>query len=381
MLGSLALRIRQRLARGFDHPVARRLRKVEADRVRFRAKTKAEQERLKRMCVALHRRVLSPDVLHDVLPLRARTLAARRQLVDADHEDARMQAIDPEYRDALARAASSDPMLHRTEIQGLTWWVAAPPAVTGDALRRAIAKQRFPYRNISQTRDLAIGAVLLDIGANTGRMSIPRVVLGDVSRAYCAEPDPLNYAALVRNIADNGLRGLVLPSRVAIGSEGRTAQLRRAKYSGGHRLVADGEQGDVDVACLRLDDWVARLAIDPALVTFVKVDTQGGEVQVLRGAPGLLSLSHVAWQLEVAPAMLEQLGTPVRELYAVCERWFTHFIDLDKRARGARARRVRELAEALAYLDGGAQTDILLFTASPGGRMLTEMDVPPRRER
>jgi FkbM family methyltransferase len=59
---------------------------------------------------------------------------------------------------------------------------------------------------------------MLDIGASIGRMSIPRVILGDLVHAYCAEPDPLNYAALVRNVAANGLCGLVLPDQAAIGA-------------------------------------------------------------------------------------------------------------------------------------------------------------------
>ena len=33
---------------------------------------------------------------------------------------------------------------------------------------------------------------MLDLGANVGRMSVPRVVLGDAMVAYCAEPDPVS---------------------------------------------------------------------------------------------------------------------------------------------------------------------------------------------
>jgi FkbM family methyltransferase len=209
--------------------------------------------------------------------------------------------------------------------------------------------------------------VLLDIGANLGRMAIPRVVLGDFERAYCAEPDPVNFAALVRNVVSNGLRGLVLPDQVAIGSTNESAQLHRARYPGGHTLNSAGQAHaeTVEVPCWTLDAWCGRLSIDPELVSYVKVDTQGWEGHVLRGASALLAHRHIAWQLEVQPALLEAAGTPVDDFYERCAERFTHFIDLDKVARGPRPRRTRELPEALEYLIGRkAPTDIVLFNAS-----------------
>lgn len=349
----------------------RRVHKLETRSKAFRFKAETEHAALKKMSSSRHRSVLSPDIVHGLLPLRAQTLAVRAAHAGATDEDARLQALSPEYRDSIATLAAAHPMLVKTDLQGLRWWVPAPPSLTGAALERFVAKQRFPYRNITQTRELSIGPVMIDIGANTGRMSIPRVILGDVGRAYCVEPDPLNYAALVRNIADNGLRGLVLPDLAAIGSSSGPARLRHAKYTGGHRLThAAADEGDLDVTCWRLDDWVQRMSIDPLLVTYVKVDTQGSEVHVLRGAPRLLEHRHIAWQLEVTPALLDAAGTPPSELFALCTARFSHFIDLGKYVEGPRARATRELDQALRYLGSGEdQTDILLFNVEPGARI------------
>jgi FkbM family methyltransferase len=269
------------------------------------------------------------------------------------------------YREVLASTSHPADNLVRTDLQGLTWWVPVPPSLIGATRDRFLAKQRFPYRNITQAREFAIGPILLDIGANTGRMSIPRVILGDIAQAYCAEPDPLNYAALVRNVADNGLSGLVLPDNVAIGAATGTAKLHHAKYPGGHHLVVGtGANDTVTVPCWRLDDWCERLSIDPQLVAYVKVDTQGWEVQVLRGAPRLLGYRHIAWQLEISPEMLVAAGDSAAELYGMCAERFSHFIDLDKKAKGPRSRPVHELDEALGYLGNGIpQTDIILFNA------------------
>ena len=225
------------------------------------------------------------------------------------------------------------------------------------------------YRNITQTREFSVGPILLDIGANIGLMSIPRVILGDVERAYCAEPDPLNFAALVRNIASNGLRGLVLPDQVAIGTAAGPVRLRHAKYPGGHRLLTAGEPADgaIEVSCWTLDEWCRRMSIDPDLVSYVKVDTQGWEAHVLRGASNLLGYRHIAWQLEVAPALLDAAGTPASVLYDLCAERFTHFIHLGRGAEGPRAHRTRELPRVLGYLlDEEAPrdlVDIIVFNA------------------
>jgi len=321
---------------------------------------------LKRRIAFYHRRVLGPEVVREVLPLRARTIAARAAHANAAREDARLQEISAPYRNALADAAQPHPDLVMTTIQGLTWWVPVPVSLRGEARDRFLAKQRFPYRNITQTREFSMGPIMLDIGANIGRMSIPRVILGDFERAYCAEPDPLNFAALVRNVAANGLCGLVLPEQMAIGATTGTVRLQQSKYPGGHRLVGPERQDDraIEVPCSTVDDWCRRLSIDPDLVTYVKVDTQGWEVHVLHGAARLLEYRHIAWQLEVTPHLLAAAGTPASALYDLCAGRFTHFIDLGKTVEGERVRRTTDLANALDYLVDEAATDIVLFNAN-----------------
>lgn len=343
----------------------RRAARLEVTLEKFRAKWARDEESLRRENDALSRQVLSPDLVRELLPLRRQTLAARAVYADAVRYDRQLQEASPAYRDALAAADTPRPDLTTTDVQGFVWSVPVPATLTGPARDRFVAKQRFPYRAITHTREFSVGPILLDIGANVGRMSIPRVVLGDVGRAYCAEPDPLNFAALVRNVAANGLRGLVLPDQTAIGSVTGPVRLRRAKYPGGHSITTEArpDRDTVEVPCWTLDDWCDRLAIDPALVTYVKVDTQGWEPHVLRGASRLLKHPHIAWQIEIQTSLRES-GSPDTELYALCAEHFTHFVDLDKVATGPRVRRTEELPETLTYLIGRKKpTDIILFNA------------------
>jgi hypothetical protein len=119
----------------------------------------------------------------------------------------------------------------------------------------------------------------------------------------------------------------------------------------------------IEVPCWRLDDWCEHLSIDPHLVVYVKVDTQGWEREVLRGAAKLLTFRHITWQLEISPSMLGAAGTSADHLYDMCTEYFSHFIDLSKKATGPRARPTKDLNAALAYVQDGAeaQTDVILF--------------------
>jgi FkbM family methyltransferase len=329
-----------------------------------RRRLKTAAARMKALAASFSRRMLSGDIIQELLPHRFRTVAARRAYADADRYEERLRVLSAAYREASIAIPGTD--LVAVDIQGLTWTVPVPASLTGARRDRFIQAQQFPYRTIAETREFAVGPVLLDIGANCGLMSIPRLILGDVTRVYCAEPDPLNFAALVRNVVANGLAGLVLPDQAAIGAASGPVRLRRAKYPGGHRVVGNAAHGDgtLEVPSYTLDDWCDRLTIDPDLVTYIKVDVQGSEVAVLRGASRLLARSHIAWQIEVNPELVEAAGTSVEALCDLCAAHFTHFVDLDKSAQGARAGRTQELKDALARLGPRTpQTDIILFNA------------------
>jgi FkbM family methyltransferase len=315
----------------------------------------------------LHRRILEPDVLRGTLPLRAyavRQAARRPEARDREH---RFRQVSSSYARAVDDAGHIGPEARILAIDSLTWWV--PLAAHDDPVRveHALTHQHFPYRVITQTRDVAIGGTMIDIGANTGRMSIPRVILGDATMAYCAEPDPLNYACLVRNVRDNGLTGLVLPDQLAIGSKDGTVRLERAKTTGGHRVIDAGATSKREVReirSLRLDTWVDLVSIDLDQVRFVKVDVQGSEVDVLRGATRVLERKHIAWQIEVDLKILARRGFAQSDLYVLMQQHFTHFIDLNGRLTTVRVRPVEELPEALAYVSGGTEgrTDVVLVT-------------------
>jgi FkbM family methyltransferase len=352
---------------------------LSADTLRWKRKAVRHEITIKRLKAALQRArsryhdlhtrfearrqsSLDHGVLRQVLAVRAAQLpvsACERQAAAA--RDACLQERSAAYRQAIHGTAPSTE-LQRIEIDGLPWWV--PLDHSNEERVRRSQRQGFPYRAILQTREVAIGGIMLDIGANIGRTSIPRIILGDVRAVYAAEPEPANYACLVRNTLEHNVRGLVLPDCVAIGATRGEAQMRRSRYPGGHRVLHGDETdtGSILVQVWPLDKWVVQLGIDAGAVTFVKTDTQGSELNVLRGAPSLLARKHVSWLIEIDPGLLRRADTIVTDLLGLLQHHFSHFIDIGSPEPGPRVRPTVQLAESVSYLGTRQKkTDLLLF--------------------
>jgi FkbM family methyltransferase len=228
------------------------------------------------------------------------------------------------------RAAQDMPAtVDRVRIAGLVWWVPADDRTPGSLSDRLLHRE-LPLAEILRTRPFARGGVMIDIGANVGTTSIPRLLLGDVERVYGVEPDPANYACLQRTIVDNGLTARVVIDRVALGAVDGEAELLVASRIGRHRLLAAGikKRSTIRVPTMRLDAWAPRLGADLDRVRYVKCDTQGWEAHVLAGAQDLLARRDIIWEMEICPPLLDSAGSNLDDLCATIETHFDWFVDL-----------------------------------------------------
>lgn len=129
------------------------------------------------------------------------------------------------------------------------------------------------------------GDLVIDAGANVGNHSLFFAgVCG--CRVMAFEPVPQAFDVLQRNIARNGLGDLITPFRMALGAEAGVAQvdLGGASDNLGSATLTPGV-GDLEVA--RLDSLVPS-----ETPTLIKIDTEGWDLAVLRGAGGVLSRAH-----------------------------------------------------------------------------------------
>ena len=133
------------------------------------------------------------------------------------------------------------------------------------------------------------GGVAIDIGANIGAHTLTMAMrVGVRGRVLAFEPNPLVRAALVRNLALNGIKHVSVHA-CALGRESGTLPLRvpkkdSAEFSnmGLASLVAlDTPHDLVQVDVRTLDSIVEPLNLDR--VDVVKIDVQGYEVAALQG--------------------------------------------------------------------------------------------------
>ncbi len=135
------------------------------------------------------------------------------------------------------------------------------------------------------------GHLALDIGANLGwYTTVLHRLSGGALSLHAFEPDPDNRALLNENLALNGMQDVHV-SPLALADASGTATLHRYRdiNLGKHSLrPLDGAVGRVDVARARLDDYLREAGIDDRSIWLVKLDVEGLEPAVIRGAAAAL---------------------------------------------------------------------------------------------
>jgi FkbM family methyltransferase len=157
----------------------------------------------------------------------------------------------------------------------------------------------------------------LDIGANIGLVSIP---LAERRRVRCLafEPEPRNFRWLERNIALHGVGSLFTTFNLALHSETTRLALELSSSNFGDHRVRGAEPGEsgsgrpsIEVPAARLDDLVRTGDLPHPIVA--KLDTQGAEVRVLRGAERCLPhIDHLI--CEYWPYGLRRVGDRAEDL-------------------------------------------------------------------
>ena len=133
------------------------------------------------------------------------------------------------------------------------------------------------------------GDVFLDVGANIGQYSlIASRLVGPEGTVHAFEPAPATGRMLLKNVRLNGLSNVVV-NRMAVSDRAGDAELLVNRESGLTSLGRTG-RGEVvgveRVPCITLDAYIEQHSI--GRVGFLKVDVEGYEGHVLRGAQDLL---------------------------------------------------------------------------------------------
>lgn len=203
----------------------------------------------------------------------------------------------------LGRLFSTHPLTHNAPLKAwgrfLAWQLRS--RIQGEVIFPWIQGQRLAIRHgmtgatgniylgLHEFSDMMLplhflreGDLFLDIGSNIGSYT---VLASGVCRAttWAFEPDPETIRALKRNIELNGLQDLVTIHALALGETDGEVSFTSGLDTVNH-VATNGETNTRTVPVRRLDTLIGTNR--PLMI---KMDVEGFEEPVIRGANGLLS--------------------------------------------------------------------------------------------
>ena len=145
-------------------------------------------------------------------------------------------------------------------------------------------------------------ALVVDVGANIGLISLNLLSLLTSVRIHAFEPNPKTLSFLRRTVVENGLDGRIELHAVALsrnaGKESYAVHGRRHSSGDGFRDTGRaGTSRQIQVPTTTLDQWWTGAG--RPVVHAIKIDTEGAELWVLEGARGLLAEHRPPIVLEV----------------------------------------------------------------------------------
>lgn len=171
--------------------------------------------------------------------------------------------------------------------------------------------EEFETKLIKQ--EIKKGDFVLDIGAHIGYYTlIFAKLVGENGRVFAFEPDPTNFALLMRNIETNGYKNVILEQKAVSNKTGKLKLYVRQDDTADHRIYDshDGRQS-IEIEAIRLDDYFNNYN---GKIDFIKMDIQGSEPGAIQGIPLLLQKNkNLKLVTEFWPYGLKTFGTEPEE--------------------------------------------------------------------
>jgi|AGTN01.1.fsa_nt_gi methyltransferase, FkbM family len=198
---------------------------------------------------------------------------------------------------------------------------------------------------------VAQGDYVIDAGANIGWYTVVMArLVGSRGHVFAFEPEPTNFALLKKNVEWNSYSERCSLFQHALWEEPTNLPLVLSSYNlGDHALRPTAgkqishrgsEATEILVPCRTLDSVLfestpsggAPLLPADAKIRVIKVDTQGSEVSIFKGAKRTLEATQYLLT-EFSPNSLTNLGTTKEALVAILKENFDEFTRVEKKQR------------------------------------------------
>lgn len=221
-------------------------------------------------------------------------------------------------------------------------------------------------------KNIRNGSVVADIGANIGLYTIAMAeVVGREGHVYSFEPGPISHALLLRNVwANDGLGDIVTVRHAAVSDREGPVKLYINLGGESDNQVHHNQDLDslrnIQPEALRREAMVDAVTLDGFFVDggrplpdFLKVDTQGHEYHVLRGARKLFSLKdEINVTIEYAPYLPSWKKIDFDDFFALIDDLRLRIVDLG--AAGGQTCSKDDLIKNYPKHSQGAMTTLLL---------------------
>ena len=175
------------------------------------------------------------------------------------------------------------------------------------------------------TQHIRPGYVVLDVGANIGAHTLPFArLVGPQGRVIAFEPTRYAFTKLARNVALNpNLSPAIQLEQIAL-TDNPHSELTSHLYSRWPLRSDDSSHHTVHLGVLAdtagghsqtLDDYIQQH--DLIRVDFLKIDVDGHECRILRGATRLLATQRPLILIELAPHVLDEAGESLAGLVQI----------------------------------------------------------------
>lgn len=202
-----------------------------------------------------------------------------------------------------------------TEAQGFKIWLdPKDDGVTPHLLLRGVFEEHETklFKTLIKS-----GMVVIDIGANIGYYTLMASrLVGPKGRVIAFEPEPHNYELLERNVKANGLNNVMLHKK-AVADKSGAIELFVDSQNYSNPTIGKNRFGErahkISVESITLDEFVVK-ELDGANIDFIKIDVEGAEGHIIKGAQNVLTRQRPIITMEFWPQALRNAGTEPADL-------------------------------------------------------------------
>ena len=204
----------------------------------------------------------------------------------------------------------------RHGFRGIPRTIAGHPIRLDESLRRWNLEGEAAAAVVIQSC-LRPGDVFIDIGANFGLHTIHAAKqVGAQGFVFAFEPVPRNLQLLQRNIALNHIQHQSFVVSAAVSNQAKPTldfHIPTDEVAVTASLNPTANTQTVQVSNVRLEDYWQRIHLP---IHLIKIDVEGAELEVLRGAETLLQRWHPQLLIEVHGFALPDFGASTETLQA-----------------------------------------------------------------